>query len=284
MSIWHYYTTTNEKQGPFSSAELKQLALNGVITPETIVENDSGKRAVAHKVKGLVFMTDKMEPEISIESDNVQVQSPPPIPEPVSVPVPGSAPVPGPVPVPGVVPVPGAAPAPQTDMEATNHAADVLTADVSKPLYTIETSDARLLVYKDKVEITRRGFTGFMLHGLAGTKSIPIANIQAVQFKEPDAFTVGFIQFTLPGGIESKKGLFDAIKDENTVRFFANQLETARKIKEYIESCILARNVPQSAPQPVSAADEVIKYKQLLDMGAISQEEFDTLKKKLLGL
>lgn len=41
MSIWHYYTTTNEKQGTFSSAELKQLALNGVVTPETIVENDS---------------------------------------------------------------------------------------------------------------------------------------------------------------------------------------------------------------------------------------------------
>ena len=260
MSIWHYYTTTNEKQGPFSSTELKQLALNGVITPETIVENDSGKRAVAHKVKGLVFMNDRMEPEISIESDSVQAQSHPPIPTAIPIPVP--------------------TPEPQTIMEATDQA-----ADVSKPLYKIETSDAKLLVYKDKVEITRQGFTGFLLHGFAGTKSIPIASIQAVQFKEPGTITVGFIQFSILGGIESKKGLLDAMSDENTVRFFDEQLETARKIKEYIESCILARNAPQSAPQPqVSAADEVIKYKQLLDMGAISQEEFDTLKKKLLGL
>ena len=174
-------------------------------------------------------------------------------------------------------------PAPQTSMEP-NQASNVSPVDAPPYLYIIENSDARLIVYKDKVEITRRGFTGFMLHGLAGTKTIPIANIQAVQFKEPDAFTVGFIQFTLPGGIEAKKGLFDAIKDENTVRFFAHQLETARNMKEYIESCILARNAAQSAPQPVSPADEVIKYKQLLDMGAISQEEFDTLKKKLLGL
>ncbi|MBR0237370.1 MAG: SHOCT domain-containing protein [Thermoguttaceae bacterium] len=264
MTIWHYYTTTNEKQGPFSSAELKQLALNGVITPETIVETDSGKRAVAQKVKGLVFMNDRMEPEISIESDSVQAQSPPPIPEPV--------------------PAPEPTPEPQTSMLEPNQASNVSPDDASQYLYIIENSDARLIVYKDKVEITRRGFTGFMLHGLAGTKTIPIANIQAVQFKEPDAFTVGFIQFTLPGGIEAKKGLFDAIKDENTVRFFAHQLETARNMKEYIESCILARNAPQSAPQPISAADEVIKYKQLLDMGAISQEEFDTLKKKLLGL
>ena len=265
MSIWHYYTTTNEKQGPFSSAELKQLALNGVVTPETIVENDSGKRAVAQKVKGLVFMTNRIEPDIFIESDSVQAQSQPPIPV--------------------AVPVTEPTPAAQINIEATGQAADVLAADVSKPLYKIETSDAKLFVYKDKVEITRQGFTGFLLHGFAGTKSIPIASIQAVQFKEPGTITVGFIQFTILGGIESKKGLLDAMSDENTIRFFDEQLETARKIKEYIESCIIARNTPQSAPQQqVSAADEVIKYKQLLDMGAISQEEFDTLKKKLLGL
>ena len=85
MSIWHYYTTTNEKQCPFSSVELKQLALNGVVTPETIVENDSGKRAVAQKVKGLVFMNDRMEPDISIDSDFVPTTSP--VPTPVATPV-----------------------------------------------------------------------------------------------------------------------------------------------------------------------------------------------------
>lgn len=33
-----------------------------------------------------------------------------------------------------------------------------------------------------------------------------------------------------------------------------------------------------------SVADELLKFKQLLDMGAITQEEFDAQKKKLLGL
>ncbi len=33
-----------------------------------------------------------------------------------------------------------------------------------------------------------------------------------------------------------------------------------------------------------SAADEILKYKQLLDMGAITQEEYDAKKKQLLGL
>lgn len=36
------------------------------------------------------------------------------------------------------------------------------------------------------------------------------------------------------------------------------------------------------SPQPQSVADELLKFKQLLDMGAISQEEFEEQKKKLL--
>lgn len=39
---------------------------------------------------------------------------------------------------------------------------------------------------------------------------------------------------------------------------------------------------PTSAP--VSAADELKKFKELLDMGVITQEEFDAKKKQLLGL
>ena len=35
---------------------------------------------------------------------------------------------------------------------------------------------------------------------------------------------------------------------------------------------------------PVSAADEIKKFKELLDIGAITQEEFDAKKKQLLGL
>ena len=40
----------------------------------------------------------------------------------------------------------------------------------------------------------------------------------------------------------------------------------------------------QAAYAPVSSADELKKYKELLDMGVITQEEFDAKKKQLLGL
>ena len=46
-------------------------------------------------------------------------------------------------------------------------------------------------------------------------------------------------------------------------------------------------NIPESVSQPVvhtSAADEIIKFKGLLDAGIITPEEFDVKKKQLLGL
>ena len=42
------------------------------------------------------------------------------------------------------------------------------------------------------------------------------------------------------------------------------------------------RNQPVQAA--VSPADELMKYKQLLDAGIITQSEFDAKKRQLLGL
>ncbi len=44
------------------------------------------------------------------------------------------------------------------------------------------------------------------------------------------------------------------------------------------------KSVPAQASPAVSAADEIKKFKELLDMGIITQEEFDAKKKELLGL
>ncbi len=37
-------------------------------------------------------------------------------------------------------------------------------------------------------------------------------------------------------------------------------------------------------PSLVGGADEILKYKELLDDGIISQEEFDAKKRQILGL
>ncbi len=52
--------------------------------------------------------------------------------------------------------------------------------------------------------------------------------------------------------------------------------------KDKVAECKKAKNAP--APAELSSADELLKFKNLLDMGIITQEEFDTKKKQILGL
>lgn len=47
---------------------------------------------------------------------------------------------------------------------------------------------------------------------------------------------------------------------------------------------VLAKNQPAAPTAAVSSADEIKKYKELLDMGAITEDEFNAKKKELLGL
>ena len=66
---------------------------------------------------------------------------------------------------------------------------------------------------------------------------------------------------------------------KDTVSFFADivneQVELYKKNKNISKSQVLNN---------ISPADELIKYKQLLDMGALTKEEFDKKKKELLGV
>ena len=58
-------------------------------------------------------------------------------------------------------------------------------------------------------------------------------------------------------------------------------------MKEELEKAIKTAKEAEKQPvvqQAVSTADELKKFKELLDMGVITQEEFDAKKKQLLGL
>lgn len=61
------------------------------------------------------------------------------------------------------------------------------------------------------------------------------------------------------------------------------ELPLAEELKEYIEWCIQNNSAKSSAPA-VSNLDEIKKLKELLDIGAITQEEFDAKKAQLLNL
>ena len=54
MAKWFYYDENNTKIET-DGIGLKRLALAGVITPDTVVETESGTQSTAGNVKGLEF-------------------------------------------------------------------------------------------------------------------------------------------------------------------------------------------------------------------------------------
>lgn len=142
--------------------------------------------------------------------------------------------------------------------------------------------NGQIRVYEDRIVISRSGFLGYASQGLAGQKTIPMDSIMSVQFRAATSLVNGFIQFGILGGHESRGGVINAIDDENSVMFRESSNNEACKVKDYIESIILNRNKNSGGAVQFSPADELRKFKELLDMGAITQEEFDTAKKKIL--
>lgn len=141
-----------------------------------------------------------------------------------------------------------------------------------------------LEVFEDKLTITVKGVLGFLNKGLKGTKTIPFASIAAIQHKKA-GFTSGYLQFTLPGGNESTRGLFAATKDENTF-MYANLSDNKliEEIKAYIERRTQEPKTPVSTARLTeSTADELLKLTKLREQGILSEEEFVQAKRRLLG-
>ena len=144
-----------------------------------------------------------------------------------------------------------------------------------------------LFVYEDSIVLKHKGALNALAMGVHGDKTIFYSDLTSVQFKRA-GLLAGHIQFSLMGGRESTGGVLAAASDENTITFNSDVNEMAEKVVAYIENKIresrAARNAPvQVQAAPVSVADELIKFKQLLDMGVISQEEFDAKKAELMG-
>ncbi len=157
-----------------------------------------------------------------------------------------------------------------------------------KYLLTSKTG-TKLEVYNDYLIIyfmpTGSMFANIARGGNTGGKRINFRDITSIQFMEPAVASEGFMQFSYPGSAERKDGVIGALHDENSILISSSTLDLAREIYNYIEE---SRNHPELSAETIvqqtSAADEIKKFKELLDMGVITQEEFDEKKKQLLGL
>lgn len=158
--------------------------------------------------------------------------------------------------------------------------------------YCIVNSFGKILdVYDNKVVFTSTKSTSTVVSGLIfgdsltqGEKTIYYKDAIGVQFK-PATITDGYIQVeTAVGGMTSTKSQYSG---ENSIQFGSKVNDEAETVTNFIKQKIEeTKNTPVGGTviQQSTAADEVMKLKQLLDMGVISQEEFDKKKNELLGL
>lgn len=136
------------------------------------------------------------------------------------------------------------------------------------------------LTLTDTGVIIKRGARGFFLGGgfLRGEKTIPYSSIVAVQLRKAGLLTFGYIQLTLFGGSECKAGLFQSVKDENSITFQDWSNSEFAEAKERIEEMITrGKNIN-------SGLDDLEKLAELKDKGIVSEEEFNAKKKQILKL
>ena len=80
MATWYYYDGNGQKHGPIRGRQLKWLAKRGIITPETVLEDEKGKNSLAEKAHNLTFTKTAPSPPSSAETDTAV--PPPPSAEP----------------------------------------------------------------------------------------------------------------------------------------------------------------------------------------------------------
>lgn len=111
-----------------------------------------------------------------------------------------------------------------------------------------------------------------------GDKKIPFSSITAVQFLEAKGLLAGYLQFSIKGAFEVPGSIAEAVFDENSITFDKPFNDQFRELKDEIDA-----RIAKPASALASKADELEKLASLLDRGALTRDEFDAEKAKLLG-
>ena len=156
--------------------------------------------------------------------------------------------------------------------------------------YCLVNSSGKILdVYDNKVVFTTTQSTSTVVTALVfggsttqGEKTIYFKDAIGVQYK-PATVTDGYIQVETSAAGRSASSAYGG---ENSIQFGGTRNADAEIIASFIRTKIEEiKNAPVGGSvQQLSPAEELKKFKELFDLGVISQEEFDAKKKQLLGL
>ena len=172
-----------------------------------------------------------------------------------------------------------------------------------RELLSLKGINGVIRVYEDRAVLTKKDFAKLFdtTSSLGGDKTYFFEDLKSVNFKKPTSLSSGYIQLNLAGDSSvtptSKLSLFsltdhiatkETFADESTLVFPSSNKKKAgeienlyflilEKMKEYRE------NKKDETTRTVSAADEILKLQNLLESGAITDEEFKQLKQNLIN-
>ncbi len=122
---------------------------------------------------------------------------------------------------------------------------------------------------------------------VGGSKRLLVKTVAAVELSPASARRDGYLQLTVPGGIERKPFVFrrsDAFSDENSITFTKEHETSFVELRNAIESAISSAASTSQSPAPQkSNAEQLRDLWELHLAGAITREEFELEKKILLS-
>lgn len=142
-------------------------------------------------------------------------------------------------------------------------------------IHYLSTNWAKIHVYSDRIILEKIDEVRLLGGDVSSQKTILIKDIKTIHYREPSFMRTGFIQFAV--------GASEQEATENTFYFNSDKLKFARRIKDTVERLTSESN-STSKSEAASNADEIKKFKQLLDDGAITMDEYQEKKRQLLNL
>lgn len=148
-------------------------------------------------------------------------------------------------------------------------------------------------VFSDRVVISRKSITVFFGQGIKGDKTIYFKDIKAIEYKKPTVWANGYIQFIANMELATNQTVeilgtaLKALKDPNAVILRAIKKEVVQNVEAVYQVAVQQwknSKVEKQKHPLLDPADEIAKYKKLLDDGTITKEEFEAKKKQLLNL
>ena len=146
----------------------------------------------------------------------------------------------------------------------------------------IDGANGQLVVYPDKVRITRKGVRAKVFQGLfAGEKDIYFSQIGSVLVKQAGYATLGYISFAAAGNVQRRGHVLDAVNDENTVSFGRKVTpQFLEGVRQYIEARTRTPAQTTATPDPM---DQLKKLSELHDAGVITDDEYEAKRQELLA-